>query len=177
MKSKPFPTQLTLINFSPTSIDIGWDNITRANLCNLNANECLEVLRRTPALEYCLARTLGRTPWSTLVQLSIHTCVRYIFHPERTKFLDAINVPSLEEWILQHCGDPLPVTAMVSFLQRSGCCLKILNLQRISAPPDDLSNLFQAMPSLERLQLHLVGRERRRRNGRHSRSNIQLAPR
>ena len=71
----------------------------------------------------------------------------------RTKFLNAINVPSLEEWIHNTKDDPLPVMAMVSLLQRSGCCLKILDLQHISAPPDDLSILFQAMPSLERLQL------------------------
>jgi len=45
MKSKPFPTQSRLINFSPTSIDIGWDNITRANLRNLSADEWLEVLQ------------------------------------------------------------------------------------------------------------------------------------
>ena len=50
-------------------------------------------------------------------------------------------------------GGPLPVTAMVSLLKRSGC-LKIVNLRSIPAPSDDLSNLFQAMPSLERLKLH-----------------------
>jgi len=43
---------------------------------------------------------------------------------------------------------------MVSLLKRSGCCLKILNLRIISAPPNDLSNLFQAMPSIECLRLY-----------------------
>jgi len=50
MKSKPFPTQLKFNNFSPTSIDIGWHNITRAALRNLSASECLEVLQRAPSL-------------------------------------------------------------------------------------------------------------------------------
>jgi hypothetical protein len=68
--------------------------------------------------------------------------------------LQAINVPSLQEWVQNTEDDPLPVTAMLSLLKRSGCCLKILNLKNISAPLDDLSILFQAMPSLEHLRLH-----------------------
>ena len=153
MKSKPFPTQLLLTNFPPTMIDIGWKNITRAMLYNLSANQCLEVLQRTPVLEHCLAE-----PWDDGTVNPGTT----IFHRELrslncsysgTRFLEAINVPSLEEWVHNTEGDPLPVTAMVSLLKRSGCCLKILNLLNISTPSDDLSILFQAMPSLERLQL------------------------
>jgi len=155
MKSKPFPTQLALTDFPPTRIDIGWDNVTRATLCRLTADECLEVLRRTPAVEYCLAKLcddatvdFGTTILPHLRSLDITS--------GGPNFLDAINVPLLEEWILSTHGwdrSPLPVTAMVSLLQRSACCLKILNLQKIE-PSQHLSDLFQAMPSLERLQLH-----------------------
>jgi len=152
MKSKPFPTQLKLIRFSPTSIDIGWDKITRAILCNLYGDECLEVLRRIPALEYCFA-----SPWSEATGefgTTIHPHLRSLVTSSRgTTFLDAINVPSLKKWNHNTEGAPLPVAAMLSLLQRSGCCLKRLNLQNILAPPDNLSDLFQAMPSLERLQL------------------------
>ena len=155
MKSKPFPTQLLLTNFPPTMIDIGWENITHAMLYNLSANQCLEVLQRTPVLEHCLAE-----PWPDDDTVNPGTT---ILHRELrslncsysgTRFLEAINVPSLEEWVHNTEGDPLPVTAMVSLLKRSGCYLKILNLQHILAPPDDLSILFQTMPSLERLQLN-----------------------
>ena len=153
MKSKPFPTQLTLFNFPPTSIDIGWNNITRAKLYYLTADECFEVLRRAPALEYCLIEPeddatvdFGQTIHPHLRSLDISS--------EAIKFLNAINVPSLEEWIHSTSGGSLSVTVMVSLLKRSGCCLKILHLQYISEPPDDLSSLFEAMPSLERLKLH-----------------------
>ena len=155
MKRKPYPTLLTLMNFSPTSIDIGWDNIIRASLYNLNANECLEVLRRAPALECCLAE-----PWDDVTVefgTTIHPHLRSLDILSRgPKFLDAINVPSLEEWFHNTDNGPLPVTAMVSLLERSGCCLKILDLQNTSASPEDLSILFKAIPSLERLQLHFV---------------------
>ena len=152
MKSKPFPTQLALNNISPRSIDIGWSNITRAFLFGLNVNECLDVLQRAPAiLDYCLAKCRD----DATVKLGttiLHQRLRSLDSSSTgTRFLEAINVPSLEEWT--HSG-PLPMTAMVSLLKRSGCCLKILNLRNISAPPDDLSNLFQAMPSVERLRLH-----------------------
>jgi hypothetical protein len=157
MKSKPFPTRLALTDFPPTSIDIGWDNVTRATLCRLTANECLEVLRRTPAVEYCVAKIwydatddFGTTILPHLRSLDISS--------GGPNFFDAINVPLLEEWILStnSWDDRLPVTAMVSLLQRSACCLKILNLQKINAPSQHLSGLFQAMPSLERLQLHFL---------------------
>ena len=155
MKRKPFPTLLTLVNFSPTLIDIGWDNIIRAYLFELNAKECLEVLRRAPALEYCLAQ-----PWdddTVEFGTTINSRLRWLDILSRgTNFLDAINVSSLEEWDHDTGGGPLPVTAMVALFERSGCCLKILNLQNISAPPDDLSILFQAVPSLERLRLHFL---------------------
>jgi hypothetical protein len=129
MKSKPFPTQLTLINFPPTSIDIGWDNITRAILCNLTANECLEVLRASTCSGILSGRTLGRCH-GQLGTTILHRRLRSLNSSySGTRFLEAINVPSLEEWIHNTEGDPLPVTAMVSLLKRSGCCLKILNLQ------------------------------------------------
>jgi hypothetical protein len=154
MKSKPFPTQVALISFPPTTIDIGWENITRAILYDLSASECLEVLQRAPALEYCRAQLWDR-PTDNPGTAILHRRLRSLNSSYReTRFLQAINVPALEEWAHSTHGDPLPVTTMVSLLKRSGCCLKILNLQHISAPPDDLYLLLQAIPSLERLRLH-----------------------
>jgi hypothetical protein len=153
MKSKPFPTQLSLTNFPPTMIDIGWENITRAMLYNLSANECLEVLQRTPALEHCLAELWNDStvnPGTTILHRRLHSLNSSY---SGTGFLEAINVPSLEEWVHNTEGNPLSVMAIVSLLKRSGCCLKILNLQHVLAPPDDLPILFQTLPSLERLQL------------------------
>ena len=45
MKTKPFPTQLTLVKSSPTSIDIGWDNIIRVDLADISTSECLQLLQ------------------------------------------------------------------------------------------------------------------------------------
>jgi hypothetical protein len=160
MKSKPFPTHLELRNFSPTMMDIGWDNITHAILCALSTNECLEVLRRAPNLVYCYASGIIEHFDEPTVNLDttiiLHSRLRILLTGSGvTKFLNKINIPSLEEW--NHHADSHPshlLTTMVSLLTRSGCCLKRLDLY-LSAPSDrdDLPILLQTMPSLERLRL------------------------
>jgi hypothetical protein len=158
MKStgKPFPTHLTLHNFSPTSIDIGWDNITHATLSSLNANECVEVLRRAPAVDHLNASgfiSRSDDPPVNDNALTVHPRIRSLdLSDETAKFLNMIKTPALEEWT-HFPKDRLPVDAMVSLITRSGCCLKILNLKHISARSQDLPTLFRAMPSLERLQI------------------------
>jgi hypothetical protein len=154
MKSKPFPKHLTLCNFSPTSIDIGWDNITHATLSNLSANECVEVLRRAPAVEHLNASAFREShPPVNDNALTVHPRIRSLdLSDETAKFLNMITIPALEEWT-HFPEDGLPVDAMVSLITRSGCCLKVLNLENISAHLQNLPTLFSAMPSLERLQI------------------------
>ena len=155
MESKPFPTYLTLENFPPTSIDIGWDNITHATLHTLSADECIEILRRAPALEHCHVREFMEQSGDNVLETFIHSRLRTLDTSDGArKFLNRINVPSLEQWTHNHERGFLPVTAMVSLVERSSCCLKILNLNDISAGQNDLPILFQAMPSLEHLQMH-----------------------
>jgi len=153
MKSKPFPTQLALTNFPPTTIDIGWEKITHAILSDLTSNECPKVLQRAPLLKYCQVQLWHHAtvnPGTTI----LHRRLRSLNSSySGTGFLEAINVPSLEEWTHSTEDEPLPVTAMVSLLKCSGCCLKIVNLQHVLVPLGDLSVLFQAMPSLEHLRL------------------------
>ena len=67
--------------------------------------------------------------------------------------LDAINLPSLEEWTQSMKGQRLPTEAMLSFLQRSGCCLKVLNLDSIFHSAVDLDILFRKIPSPERIRV------------------------
>ena len=159
LKSTPFPTHLQLRNFPPRSIDIGWDNLTHASLCALSANECLEVLRRAPKLEYCHASEIREPSDGPTVNLDttiiLHSRLRILLTAYRvTEFLNTINVPALEEWTHHTDIDPSNITTMVSLPTRSGSYLKMLDLY-LSAPSDrdDLPILLQTMPSLERLQL------------------------
>ena len=53
------PTYLALVNFAPTSINPGWDNVTQVVQAQLDVKECVELLRRAPSLEYCKVYDLG----------------------------------------------------------------------------------------------------------------------
>ena len=157
MKIKPFPTQLRLVNCSPTLIGIGWDNITHLDLSDISTSECLQLLRLALALEYCVLE-----PWdepmlsfdTTILHLRLRS-LYFLYGGE--SFLEAITVPSLEEWTQTSVAssDSLPVTTMVSLLERSGCYLKILKLEGV--PLDtNFCVLLQAIPSLEHLRLNVL---------------------
>jgi hypothetical protein len=56
-------------------------------------------------------------------------------------------------------GSGNTVTTMLSLLERSGCRLKVLNLDELRPPSEDdadLDALFESMPSLERIGLSSV---------------------
>ncbi|KIM37258.1 hypothetical protein M413DRAFT_30986 [Hebeloma cylindrosporum] len=155
MKSTPSPKRLMLRDFSLTSIDIGWDNVTYADLRLLRQSDWLEILRRAPALEYCLI-----TSWDIITirfdTHILHSRLRSLDYSSKTTgFLEAINVPSLEEWTHNALCSPLPVSIMVSLLERSGCHLKILNLYDLLHPFTDLRIFLQAVASLEQLKIEI----------------------
>jgi len=155
MKTKPFPTQLTLDNFSPTSIDIGWDNITHVNVSNISTSQCLQLLRLAPALEYCVLDPWDDPPLSfntTILQPRLRS-LYFLYGGEA--LLEAIKVPFLEEWTQKCHGVSLPVITMVSLLERSGCYLKILKLEGVLLSTN-FRVLLQAMPSLEHLRLDVL---------------------
>jgi len=136
MKSKPFPMYLRVENLTPTSIDIGWKNLTDANLGMLTTDECAEILRQAPALEHLHVDHFLKPdgPSLNVDSFIIHSRICSLDLPaEANFFLNMINVPSLEEWTQDAEGDTLPVMTMVSLLKRSSCCLKILNLDNL--PP------------------------------------------
>jgi len=132
-QSKPSPKYLTLFSFPPTSIDIGWDNVTHAALGRVNCKDIIKVLQRAPALEYCHISNLdGRWDESSIDSdtVTFHPRLRSLtsgFHIENV--LDVINVPSLEKWT--HTDYTTPERhcyAMISLINRSNCILKVLNL-------------------------------------------------
>jgi hypothetical protein len=147
-------THLKLINFPLTSINVCWDNITHATISEITIDEGLDLLRRAPGLEYyCVSMSESH---EISVQKPIphrHSRLRSLVlsTPHLENFLDAINLPTLEEWTQN--TRYLPVVAMLSFLTRSGCRIKSLNLTNNAPPSGYLETLLQEIPSLERIQL------------------------
>lgn len=152
--SKPNPKYLILVGFPPTSIDIGWDNVTHAMLGRLYFSELVEVLQRAPALEYCHIFD-EQEAWDidddTIIVhprlRSLNTC-----YSSRDIF-NVISFPSLEEWVhnMNMGNGQHDCASMISFLDRSNCFLKILDFQ--GDIPEDLPDFLQATPFLESLCL------------------------
>ncbi|KIM39201.1 hypothetical protein M413DRAFT_447164 [Hebeloma cylindrosporum] len=152
MESELTPTHVKLNNFPWTSINVRWDNITHATLSNhVTIAEGLGLLRRAHVLEYyCIS--IYEPDNFEVIEPILHPRLRSLILSTSNlkKILDAIKLPSLEEW--SHNGQ-LPVAAMLSFLKRSGCRIKVFNLDNIETPDEGLHNLLQEIPSLERIRL------------------------
>jgi len=153
------PTQLMLINFHLASVNICWDSITHLTLhiSSITSEDAVDFLEGAPRLEYYEISILPRgTPFS-----------KHILHPRLRSlkvtdyyiedFLSAITLPSLEEWTQTLAGAYRPVETMLYLLEQSGCYLKVLNLERVPPRPSEdfegLNMLFEAMPSLEHIEL------------------------
>ena len=141
-----------LVNFAPTSINIGWDNVTQVVQAQLDVKECVELLRRAPSLEYCKVYDLGEYTSDHTVDFNtviLHPRLRSLnSEDDANNFLGAINVPSLQEWTHSMYNDQHGYVTMISLLDCSNCFL-----DGGSNFPEDLYTSLQAMPSLERLYL------------------------
>jgi hypothetical protein len=69
------------------------------------------------------------------------------------KLLEAISLPCLEEWTMYMGYSGNIAAAMLSLLKRSDCRLKVLNLDELHPPSEDLDALLESVPSLERIRL------------------------
>lgn len=153
MGSEFTPTHLTLGDFPLTSISIRWDNVTHLTLHDITGEDCVDVLERVPRLEYYNVFLLGRCEIRTPI---LHRRLRSLHLSSSNHiedFLEAIHLPSLEEWSQDMETRPLPVATILSFFKRSGCCLKVLHLAGLNSHSKGLNTLLQAIPTLERIHL------------------------
>ena len=153
-------THLKLVSFLPTLINIRWDNITHATLSAVTDEEVVDFLRQATSLEYYSALTYSDEPMISIQTPILHPQLRSLNLTTYNlkNLMDAINLPSLEEWTQNTCRENLPLAAMLSFLERSQCPLKVLNLDAGPGRSADFRSLLQALPSLEHLFLRLRGK-------------------
>ena len=155
IESEFTPTHLMLGAFPLTSVNVRWDKISHLTLRTINDLECVDVLRRALNLEYYNISIYQL--WevtSTFSTPVVHAQLRSItLTGDVEDFLEAIALPSLEEWSQSIEDEYLPVAAMVSLFKRSGCHLKVLDLAHFPDDSEALNGLLQAMPSLEHIEL------------------------
>jgi hypothetical protein len=147
-------THLKLNHFPLTLINVRWDNITHATLSEVTIRKGLDLLRQAPSLEYYCLSTCARRDIG-FINPVLHPRLRSLRLSETSYtegVLNKINLPSLEEWTPNTSGERHSIAAMLSFVRRSGCSIKVLNLDNL-VTLSEVEKLLQKLPSLERLRL------------------------
>jgi hypothetical protein len=155
MESELTPTHIAL-NFHLIRVNLRWDKITHLTAkYNSTIDECIDVLRRAPSLEYyefSIYRPCGVSSRKSILHPRLRS-LQLSTHCDIEGILGVVNLPSLEEWTHNIRNGTLPVAAMLSLFKRSGCKLKVLHLTNLSLDSKGLNTLLQAIPSLERIWL------------------------
>jgi hypothetical protein len=151
MKSKPSPTDLTLISVGLPYVDIIWNNLTVASVNDIGVGDCFELIRRAPLLETLRLEYINPSsdvfpiPNTRIVHPHLHSLELRNIHGiiVVTGILDSLCLPSLEQWI--HNQSPFPLDNMKSFIRCSSFRLKIfkINIDRV--------NYLQRIPFLSHL--------------------------
>jgi hypothetical protein len=162
MTSKPCPTDLTLLTVGLPCVDITWNNLTVASVCNIGVDECVELIRRAPLLQTLRLRAINSSsgifplPNTRIDRPHLHSLE--ISHFEERVFvgiLDSLCLPSLEQWLHNDC--PLFLETMISFIGYLSC-LKIFKIDMDYLDSDQVIELLSHLSSLEVLELRITYR-------------------
>ena len=164
MNARPSPTKFKIWGLLLEAVDVAWDNLVHLDLNCTTLDGILQVIRDAPLLEICSLRFISppiddfripeiiiRHPYLQTFQLVVleQTGVFY-------KLINSLELPSLESWSVDfvELEESMVLGIMTSFLKRSGCKLKSLNMEQDQAPTvEDLERFLQAVPCLQRLRL------------------------
>ena len=177
MTTDPSPTKFQMDGFCLKYVHISWDKLVHLDLDRTSLDDVLRVIRDAPLLETCSLfrisssnddfpttagpiirhpqiRTLAVSPWDVDVF---------------TELLNSLKLPSLESCELRSHGEDkvgMLLDTVVSFVKRSACVLKELNLRcnladysddEPSLGIEDIEELLGAVPHLQhRLSAHGV---------------------
>lgn len=147
-------------------MEIVWDNLTCLKLYQIPLDGCVEVLRQVPLLEFCLLdlstfknKEIPPTP-KKIVRLMHLRKLHLLWFSAKllTRFVDVMELPSLEEYHSESLGTEIAVDGMILLLNRSGSRLKRLILWLRGQPGPgvgDLKKLLNAVPCLQNIKLHI----------------------
>ena len=164
MKTKPSPTDLTLVEVSLRDVDIIWNNLTVASVEEIGDDECVELIRRAPLLENLSLRRIHASsglfpfPDTRITHPHLHSLKMLGIGRDDVvaAILDSVCLPSLEEWIHE---SSLPLDDMISSLGYLSSCLKILKINTNKVHTHQVNRLLWDLSSLELLELR-IGHER-----------------
>jgi hypothetical protein len=160
MKSKPSPTDLTLMGVGLPYVDIVWSNLTVASVSEISVDDCFELIRRAPLLETLRLELIYPSSDDVLPIFNTRTVYPHLRSLELltisektvvTGILDSLHLPSLERWI--HDESSIPLDNMKSFIKYSSSSLKIFKIGIDHLHYNEVPGLLFHLPSLEFLEL------------------------
>ena len=159
MKSKPSPTDLTLMTVGLAYVDIAWNNLTTASLICMRVDECVELILRAPLLEsltlheITMPSDISLDSNKRIVHPRLHS-LEFLGSKDETavaRFLDSVNLPSLEKWI--HNRSSFPLNNVLSFIEHISSGLKRFKIISPNATDLCITGVFPHLSSLEFLEL------------------------
>jgi hypothetical protein len=160
MKSKPSPTDLTLVAVGLPYVDIIWSNLTAASVDLISVDECFELMQQAPLLQILSLRgiiygssDLLPIPDTRIVLSHLHSLELSTIRDETlvAGILDSVCLPSLEQWI--HYKSVFPLDNMISFIGRSSSRPKIFKISIDDLDYHRVTPLLCSLSSLESLEL------------------------
>jgi hypothetical protein len=159
MKSKPSPTDLTLLTVDLPYVDIVWNNLTVASVDDIGVDQCVELIRRAPLLNTLTLQRIKHSsdvfliPNTRIVHPHLHSLELRAIKEETVVagILDSLCLPSLEKW--NHNQSSFPPDNMLSFAGCLSSCLKTFNISVEWVEYHQLTRFLSHLSSLEFLAL------------------------
>ncbi|KAF8908205.1 hypothetical protein CPB84DRAFT_1767572 [Gymnopilus junonius] len=171
--TKPRPENVALSSFYFRDVEIGWDNVTSAELLWLHVEDFLELLKQAPKLHICtlLINCIPRMdahfpiPSDAIVHDQLSEFTYKFAHVSNydealDTFFDKTSFPGLTRFAWEplrpeskyHIPE-LPARSMLSFFQHSCCLLKELVISETRLIDDEIIPILTELLSLEKLDL------------------------
>lgn len=161
---KPSPEKVMLISrTSLNSVDIQWNNVTQVDV-DFQIDDCFELLKQAYKLKHCRLSGISESNsrqsheshfLMTVREQLIHSELQslYIEYPSVSldPFFRIIICPSLTTFGWEN--DIMPPNSFLSFLKRSSCVLRELDLVDIKCEDTALICFLEALSSLWHLRL------------------------
>jgi len=164
MNARPNPMKFKIWGFLLEGVDVAWANLVHLDLKWTTFDGVLQVIRDAPLLEICSLSFISppiddfRIPEITIRHPYLRTLELVLFEQTGVfhQLINSLELPSLESWSVEfvELQESMVLGVMTSFLERSGCRLKSLNMKQERAPAvEDFERFLQAVPYIQHLRV------------------------
>ena len=153
------PAYVYLSAISSRAVSLNWGNVTQVELDDLSVDDILELLRIAPRLLICTVSYVDDPAVPTATDITAHQSLRElnIIGPvldDVGSFFNRLNLPYLEKLSLDMDDGAIPYSSLLTMFSRSSPPLKEFIVTNTELDYDEIIDLCETLPYLERLDLH-----------------------